>query len=106
MSYVSDMPLIACGDEIITGLSAKKSLTPATGAMYALLQAQSQNVRLRDSGTDPTASAGLILTAGGTPLFYSGRLSDIEVIEEAASATLFVTYYKPRTYAHGATPLG
>lgn len=80
------------GYEQITGLSAAKGLTPVAGARFALIVPESQNVRFRDDGTDPTASVGMQLTAG-TYLEYTGNLGRLRFIEEAASAKINVTYY-------------
>ena len=96
-----DHPLKPVGDETITGLSSAKSLTPPADAIYAWLQAQGKDVRLRDSGENPTASVGMLLTADGPPVFYSGDLAAVKLIEVSASATVFVSYYKPATAAYG-----
>lgn len=66
------------------GLSAK--------ANFALIIAETQNVRWRDDGVDPTASVGMLLVAG-TPLQYDGDLSKIKFIESTASAKLNISYY-------------
>lgn len=59
----------------------------------ALIQAESQNVRWRDDGTDPTASVGNVLAAGAT-LKYTGDLTAIKFIEVTGSAKLNVNYFK------------
>lgn len=64
----------------------------ATKANFALIICETQNVRWRDDGTDPTASVGMLLVAG-TPLQYDGDLSKIKFIETTASAKLNVSYY-------------
>ena len=96
-----DQPLMPVGDETITGLSTAKGLTPPGDAIYAWIQAQGTDVRLRDSGDDPTPTVGILLAAGSAPIFYSGRLSNVRLIEVSASATVFVSYYKPATAAYG-----
>lgn len=96
-----DHPLKPVGDETITGLDSVQSLTPPSDAIYAWLQAQGQDVRLRDSGANPDANTGMLLTADAAPLFYSGDLAAAKLIEVSASATVFVSYYKPATAAYG-----
>lgn len=64
----------------------------STKANFALIVAETQNVRWRDDGVDPTASVGMLLVAG-TPLQYDGDLSKIKFIETTASAKLNVSYY-------------
>lgn len=77
-----------------TSLSSATALSGGslpTGATMALIQAESQNVRWRDDGTNPTASVGQRLLAGESRWF--GNLSALKFIEEAASAKLNVNYY-------------
>ena len=98
-----DQPLQPVGDETITDLDSVQTLTPPGDAIYAWLQAQGQDVRLRDSGGDPSASVGMLLPADGPPIFYSGKLAAVKLIEVEASASVFVSYYKPATAAYGVT---
>lgn len=58
----------------------------------ALIQAETQSVRWRDDGTNPTAAIGMILAAGESFL-YTGDLNRIKFIEVTASAKLNVSYY-------------
>jgi len=92
---VLDAPLEALGDELISDLSSAVGLTVPDGAEYAWIQANGNNVRLRDSGV-PTSTNGVVLIADSQPLFYSASLSTVQFIEVAASASLFVSYYKRR----------
>jgi len=80
------------GYQQITSLSAAASLTVPARATRALIIAQTQGVRWRDDGTNPTASVGMPLPAG-TVLSYDGDLSRIRFIETAASAALNISYY-------------
>lgn len=75
-----------------TTSTAALALTVPSGATWALIRAESQNVRWRDDGTAPTASVGIELIVGEA-LQYSGDLKAIQFIQEAASATLDVAYY-------------
>lgn len=61
-------------------------------ANFALIIAETQNVRWRDDGTNPTSSVGMLLVAG-VPLQYDGDLSKIKFIEVTASAKLNISYY-------------
>lgn len=80
------------GLQQITSLVAAASLTVPSGAQFALIQAESQDVRWRDDGTNPTASVGMLLASGET-LAYTGPLAAIRLIETTASAKLNVSYY-------------
>jgi hypothetical protein len=80
------------GHQQITTLSSAVGLTFPTGARLALIQPETQSIRWRDDGTNPTASVGLVLNAGDT-LPYTGDLALFKVIETTASAKLNVAYY-------------
>jgi hypothetical protein len=81
------------GYQKITSLSSATALTVPTGARIALMIPEGQAVRWRDDGTDPVAATGMPI-AVGQPFRYTGTLSAFKVIEQAASATLHVYYYK------------
>lgn len=80
------------GYQQITDLSASVGLTVPVGSTLAVIQAESQNVRWRDDGTDPTATVGMRLEPGDL-FFYTGSLSGIKFIEEAASGKLNISYF-------------
>jgi hypothetical protein len=69
----------------INGLSS----TPTV----AIIVPEGQGVRWRDDGTAPTATVGMPLAAGAV-LEYDGDLTRIRFIQQAATATLNVSYYK------------
>lgn len=78
----------------ITSLAAAANITSIpNGATLAVIQAESQNVRYRDDGTNPTTSVGMILAAGDI-LYYTGDMSAIKFIEVTGSAKLNISYYK------------
>lgn len=66
--------------------------TVPTGSRYAIIQAESQSVRWRDDGTDPTTTVGMVLAAGAD-FWYFGDLSAIKFIETTASAKLNVAFF-------------
>lgn len=80
------------GYQQITDVSAAVGLTVPSGAAYAIIQCESQAVRWRDDGTNPTAGVGMRLLTTGE-LYYDGDLSAIKFIQEAATAKLNVSYY-------------
>ena len=92
--HVVDGNLTCLGYQQITSLSASVSLTVPTGARVALIQAETQNVRWRDDGTDPTATVGMLLATTSDGFWYNGNLAEIEFIEVTTSAKLNVSYYK------------
>ena len=80
------------GYQQITSLSAAVGLTVPAGARSAVIAAETQAVRWRDDGTNPSATVGMPLPVA-TLLEYSGDLAAIKFFEQAASAKLNVSYY-------------
>lgn len=81
------------GYQQITSLAAATALTPPNFARLAMIQAESQSVRWRDDGTNPTAAIGMILVANDI-LLYSGDFAAIKLIEVTGSAKVNITYYE------------
>lgn len=84
--------LIPLGYQQITSLSAATALTVPAGARFALIRPETQGIRWRDDGTNPTSTVGMPVDAGDT-VFFTGKLSVVKVIETAVSAKLNVSYY-------------
>ena len=88
------------GYQQITDLSSAVSLTVpqkdlsglAGTPRIAIITPEGQGVRWRDDGVAPTASVGMPLAAGVT-LQYDGDLSQIQFIQQSATAKLNITYY-------------
>lgn len=78
--------------EQVTGLSAVKKLTVPSNAQGAYIQAEAQNVRVRNDGTDPTAAVGFLLKPGDPPLFLQGDIRGLEFIEAVAGGIVNVLY--------------
>lgn len=85
--------LIPRGYQQITTLGTVQTLNVPAGATVALIHAQGQDVRYRDDGSDPTATVGMPIPAGGS-LTYNGDLGTLRFIEQAAGAGLNVLYYQ------------
>lgn len=84
--------LKAKGYQQLTNLASATTLTVPAGTSVALIQAEAQDVRWRDDGTNPTATVGMILSAGQTLLYDAADLAIIAFIQTAASAKVNVTY--------------
>lgn len=95
---------VPCGYRKCSSLSSAKALSDASftdgtntgipaGARLVFIQALGQAVRWRDDGGTPTASEGMRL-AEDESFFYDGPLAKLKIIEESASASVMVTYYK------------
>ena len=83
---------VCLGYQQITNLSSAVGLTIPAGATLALIVPETQNVRWRDDGTDPTSTVGMPVYIGAS-LSYDGDLNRIKFIQEAASAKLNISYY-------------
>lgn len=91
---------VAIGYQQITSLSSVQGLTvpqlDKTGLnqrpTFALITPETQGVRWRDDGVDPTSTVGMPLAAGVT-LQYDGDLNKIRFIEQTGSAKLNISYY-------------
>lgn len=81
------------GHQQITSLSAATSLTVPAGTSIIIVTPQTQAVRWRDDGTDPTATVGYPLPAGSELHYDSSKPSRLKFIEQTASATINVAYY-------------
>jgi hypothetical protein len=82
------------GYQKITSLSSATALTVPSGAVRCLVIAETQAVRWRDDGTNPTSTVGMPL-AVGVPYTFE-RLDVLPVlkfIEQTASAVLHISYY-------------
>ena len=88
------------GYQQITSLSASSALTVPTmdkngnkqQPTIAIIISETQAVRWRDDGIDPTSTVGMPLAAG-VALQYDGDLSKIRFIESTAGAKLNISYY-------------
>lgn len=84
--------LTPVGYQQITSLAAATALTIPDKTAVIMVQAETQNVRWRDDGTNPTTSVGMLLVANDI-LIYTGT-SAIKFIEVTASAKLNITYFR------------
>jgi hypothetical protein len=62
-------------------------------AVYALVSCTGANVNWRDDGVAPTALLGMPIIAGAAPIKLT-NLAALQFIQQAATATLNVSYYK------------
>lgn len=90
---IGDGSAFPAGYQQLTGLSSAKALTVPDGAFSMLLCPESQGVRYRDDGVAPTASTGMPIAAG-EKFPFTGDLTKFLFIEQSASATLNISYYK------------
>lgn len=90
--------LDALGYTQITNLAAAVGLgTIPAGTETVVLQSETQNVRYRDDGTNPTAAVGMILVTNTLYTFTIAQIARMVVIEAAASAKLNISFYGKKT---------
>ena len=81
------------GYQQLTSLAAATALTVPNGAQGCFLQCETQSVRWRDDGTNPTATVGFLMKATDLPFEYTGDPRKLKLIEAAASAKVNVIYF-------------
>jgi len=84
---------IALGYQQITVLTAAVGLTVPTGTRMIRIIPESQAVRWRDDGTNPTATVGQPLAVGAELIYTANAAGVLKFIEQTAGAKLNVTYY-------------
>lgn len=83
---------MAClGFERNTLLSTAKSLTVPAGTRYAMVQCETQDVRWRADGVNPTATVGMLLRTTDAPLIID--VLNAKFIETTASASINIAYF-------------
>lgn len=89
--------LTCLGYQQITNVSAAVGLTPPSGSTQAIIIAETQAVRWRDDGTNPTATVGMLMAPATATVLqgmkYDGNLSAIKFIEVTPSASLSISYW-------------
>ncbi len=64
------------------------------GANVVVIRTEGQAIRYRDDGTAPTAAIGQPILVADPPFVYEGTLAAFQLIQEAGSATVDITFYK------------
>lgn len=89
---IIESPYSSKGYEQVTVTSAAGLTVPA-GAIFAYLSADSDPIRWRDDGTDPTATVGTLLRKTDPPFLFRGDLSAIRFIDDGSTTSkLSVSY--------------
>lgn len=81
------------GYQEMNSLAAATALPSVpSGTVEAFIVCETQNVRWRDDGTNPTASVGTLLIPS-QPFPYIASIPALKIIQTTASAACHVTYY-------------
>jgi len=82
------------GFQQITVSTTAVGLTVPQGALFAVVEIESNAIRYRDDGTDPTASVGMLVNASTVPITVCNPNQKFKMIRQgAADATASVSYY-------------
>ena len=81
------------GYQQITSLSSATALTVPAGTALAIVIPQTQAVRWRDDGTNPSSTVGYPLAVGQELYYDSASIGALKFIEQTASAAINVCYY-------------
>jgi hypothetical protein len=81
------------GYQQITSLSSAQALTVPTGTSMVIVTPETQGIRWRGDGTNPTATVGYPLASGNEMVFTAGNFEALRFIEQSASAKLNVYYF-------------
>ena len=87
------MSASALGYQQITSLVTATALTIPAGTAFALITPQTQAVRWRDDGTDPTAAIGYPLEVGSELQYAASSLTRLKFIEQVPGAVLNIAYF-------------
>lgn len=68
--------------------------TIPTDAIIALISVEGAAIRWRDDGVNPTAAIGMPMAVGQEFQYTVDDFSKIKFIQQAATATINVSYYK------------
>lgn len=82
----------AAGTAAVFSLTVPGVATNSARPITALIQAETQGLRWRDDGTDPTTAIGMLIPAGET-LEYTGPLAKLRLINATAGAVANISYY-------------
>lgn len=78
---------------LAAAVDAGVNFTPPVGAVYAVFNCETQAIRWRDDGVNPTATIGQPLAVGVLYQTETSNLAAIRVISQTAGAIVNVTYY-------------
>lgn len=76
----------------VTGPAVSTPLVPPAGTSLIVIQCETQAIRWRDDGVDPTAAIGQPLAAG-LEMQYTGSFVAFRYIQQAVSAVVNICYY-------------
>jgi hypothetical protein len=82
------------GYQQITDLTASIGLTVPAGSTYAIVQAETVDLRWRDDGVAPGAAVGMLLPSTQTMIFAGLSMAAVKFIQTTAGGILNASYYQ------------
>lgn len=67
--------------------------TPPAGTRRTVIQAETQSLRWRDDGTDPTSTVGMLIPAGGELRYDGAAVGALRLTAGATGAIANISYY-------------
>lgn len=95
----SGLPIVPLGYCQLTSIDAATAISTCSGgipagATLAIVKVETQAIRWRDDGTNPTAAVGFPMATADPPFLYFGTLTKLVVISQVAGAKLDVAFYR------------
>jgi hypothetical protein len=73
--------------------TTSQALTVPAGTQLILISPETQAIRIRDDGTNPTASVGYPVPTGAEMRYSGGNMAALKIIGQVASSVVNVLYY-------------
>ena len=74
--------------------TTSQALTVPLGTTLILISPETQAIRIRDDGTNPTATVGYPVPVGAEMRYTACNMAGLKIIGQVASAVVNVLYYK------------
>lgn len=79
--------------QLTVDATTAQPLTVPAGTALVLISPETQAIRYRDDGTNPTAAVGYPVPVGAELRYSGSSVSAIKIIGQVASAVVNVMYY-------------
>jgi len=76
----------------LTTLTVATGVTAPGGANCAMIQAEGDQIRWRDDGTNPTATVGMFIPSG-SGIWYTGDFTKLKFIQQSGGGIINISFY-------------
>jgi hypothetical protein len=77
----------------VTVAAALSSQPAGNAAGKVAIRTETNNIRFRDDGTNPTTAVGMLILTTDPLFIYDGEISKLVIIATAGTATVSLAYY-------------